>query len=333
MKMSKSIKDYKDAMDNIRISDSFYKRTETLLTEMPEIEIGKKPVISAGRVTVALSAAAACLILAFGVKFVIERNGDITEVTTETSVITETTEVTETASPVIDELSETERSGIGGVAADSGAQSLSGSEKDTAETFPSDTETKETTTEHTQAPLKTTTPAPAYVNPSAAPAPAVTTAPVKIPENSAEKVIAEAAETVPLLRDISYEHVTVEITPYFDMGSIKSGENPVKKKGEECKPIIEFIAGLTETSREISNYSFTSIFSLQIADENIGVTFYSIYVTDLNAVVITRHDADGQVRETYAANSSDYEALKHILFLQFGTEDDYELFSNLISGK
>lgn len=336
MKMSKSIKDYKDAMDNIRISDSFYKRTEALLTEMPEIEIDKRPVISAGRITAALSAAAACLILAFGVKFAIERNGDITEITAETSEVTETTEITETAPPVIDELSETERDGMAGVAAAGSAQTtISGSEMNSTETAPTDTETKETTAGSAQAPLKAPEPAQASANSSAPPSPAVTSAPVGNPENSTEQANAEsaAAEDVPLLSDISYEHVTVEITPYFDMGSIKSGENPVKKKGEDCKPIIEFIAGLTETSREISNYSFTSIFSLQIADENIGVTFYSIYVTDLNAVVITKHGTNGQVRETYAANKSDYEALKHILFLQFGTEDEYELFSNLISGK
>lgn len=333
MKMSKSIKDYKDAMDNIRISDSFYKRTESLLTEMPEIKLDKKPVMSAGKITAVLSAAAACLILAFGVKFVIERNGNITEVTIETSEITEMTEVTETAPPVIDELSETSQGDMVGVAADNGAQSLPNSEEAATETPQSDTKTKDTSSAQTQAPLKVPAPAPASVNPSAVRDPAVTTASAKTPEKYAAEARTEAAETVPLLSDISYEHVTVEITPYFDMGSIKSGENPVKKSGEDCKPIIEFIAGLTETSREISNYSFTSIFSLQIADENIGVTFYSIYVTDLNAVVITKHDANGQVRETYAANSSDYEALKHILFLQFGTEGEYELFSNLISGK
>lgn len=337
MKMSKSIKDYKAAMDNIRISDSFYKRTESLLTEIPEIKLDKKPVVSAGKITAALSAAAACLILAFGVKFVIERNDDITEVQTEVSEVTQVTEVTETAPPVINELSEAEQEDMAGVAADSGAPDIQGSTGSTgsaaAEPPPTDTKPKETKSEHTQTTLKTSPPAPANVSPSAAPALAVTSAPAKTPEDHAAEARTEATEAVPLLRDINYDYVTVEITPYFDMGSIKSGENPVKKTGEDCRSIIEFIAGLTETSREISNYSFTSIFSLQIADENIGVTFYSIYVTDLNAVVITKHDYNGQVRETYAANKSDYEALKHILFLQFGTEDEYELFSNLISGK
>lgn len=335
MKMSKSIKDYKDAMDNIRISDSFYKRTESLLTEMPEIQLDKKPVMSAGKITAVLSAAAACFILAFGIKFAVERNGGITEIVTETSVITETTEVTETAPPIINELSETGGENMVGVAADSYAQNISGGEGAAAETAPPDTKPKETASGQAGSAVNSPAPAPAAASPSAAPAPAVTSAPAKAPDTSrpAAEMRTEAAETVPLLRDINYDYVTVEITPYFDMGSIKSGENPVKKTGEDCRSIIEFIAGLTETSREISNYSFTSIFSLQISDENIGVTFYSIYVTDLNAVVITRHDSNGQVRETYAANSSDYEALKHILFLQFGTEDEYELFSNLISGK
>lgn len=323
MKMSKSIKDYKDAMDNIRISESFYKRTESLLTELPEIEIGKKPVISAGRITAVLSAAAACLIVAFGIKFAVERNDSITTVETEITEITEVTEVTETAPPIIDDISETEENEIVGVAENGDAAAPAADAPDTS----------------AQADTVTVTQPPAPVNPAAGPsektaAPPTATAAPK-PKKTSQTTTASSApeETVPLLSDISYEHVTVEITPYFNMGNIKSGENPVKKTGEDCRSIIEFIEGLTETSRKISNYSFTSLFSMQVADESIGVTFYSIYVTDLNAVVITKHGANGQVRETYAVNSSDYEALKHILFLQFGTEDDYELFSSLVSGK
>lgn len=325
MKMSKSIKDYKDAMDNIRISESFYKRTESLLTEMPEIEIGKRPVISAGRITAALSAAAACLIVAFGVKFAVERHDGITTVETEITEITEVTEITETAPPIIDDIVETEEDEI-----------FDADYDDVGEAAAPAADTPDTSA---QADTVTVTQPPAPVNPAAGPSektaapPTVTAAPEskKTPRTTTASSAPE--ETVPLLSDISYEHVTVEITPYFNMGNIKSGENPVKKTGEDCRSIIEFIEGLTETSRKISNYSFTSLFSMQIADENIGVTFYSIYVTDLNAVVITKHDTSGQVRETYAVNKSDYEALKHILFLQFGTEDDYELFSSLVSGK
>ncbi|MDE6598516.1 MAG: hypothetical protein K2K34_00370, partial [Oscillospiraceae bacterium] len=331
--MSKSIKDYKDAMDNIKISESFYKRTESLLTELPEIEIGKKPVLSAGRITAALSAAAACLIVAFGVKFAVERNDNITTVETEITEITEVSEVSETAPPIIDDISESEEDDIFDadyddiVDADSVAAVEAGApaaHNDTPDTPPP----SEVTVTQPPAPAN---PAAGSAERTAAP-PAVTAAPES--KKPAQTTASSAPEeTVPLLSDISYEHVTVEITPYFNMGNIKSGENPVKKTGEDCRSIIEFIEGLTETSRKISNYSFTSLFSMQVADESIGVTFYSIYVTDLNAVVITKHDANGQVRETYAVNKSDYEALKHILFLQFGTEDDYELFSSLVSGK
>lgn len=323
--MSKSIKDYKDAMDNIKISESFYKRTESLLTELPEIEIGKKPVLSAGRITAALSAAAACLIVAFGVKFALERNDNITTVETEITEITEVTDVTETAPPIIDDISETDENDemFDADYDEIGVDAAPAVHNDTPDT-PPPTDTV------------TVTQPPAPANPASGGE--KTAAPISTAAPESRKTTQTTAssapeETVPLLSDISYEHVTVEITPYFNMGSIKSGENPVKKTGEDCKSIIEFIGGLTETSREISNYSFTSLFSMQIADESIGVTFYSIYITDLNAVVITKHGANGQVRETYAVNSSDYEALKHILFLQFGTEDDYELFSSLVSGK
>lgn len=319
MKMSKSIKDYREAMDSIKISDSFYKRTEALLSELPEIKLEKKEAFPAKRITALLSAAAACAMIAFGFKFAMDRriaNDELISELTESSEITVTCEVTvtETAPPIMDAITEED------------------------EAAPDMEEKIETSADNTMV-SKETTSASQHASPTAetqSTAAAGGSDGGKASVGGQTAVSAESAapaETVPLFSEISYDYVTVEITPYFNMGSIKSGENPIKLKGTDCKDIIEFIAGISESSEKAENKSFTSLFSLQIADENIGLTFYSIYITDESTVVITRHDASGQVRSTYGINSSDYEALKHILFLQFGTEDDYELFNNLVSGK
>lgn len=336
MKMSKSIKDYREAMDSVKISDSFYKRTETLLNEFSEIKLEeKKPALSAGRITAGLFAAAACVLFVFGVRAA--RRTDTIEITTEESAsLTDMTGAdgetgTDTASPVIDDLdggAGFEEDMAAGVAEDADDDiEPNDAERDTAATSVT---TK--AAEEAASPVEsviTANPASSGDNEAASEQ--------TLPTASDEKTVrqTEAAETVPLFSDISYEYVTVEITPYFDMGTVKSGENPVKLKGTDCKDIIEYIGALTEDEKTVKmgNYSFSSLFSLQIADENMGLMFYSIYVTDNNMLVITRHEAGGQTRLTYGLNPEDYEALKHILFLQFGSEEDYELFKNLISGK
>lgn len=327
MKMSKSIKDYREAMDSIKISDSFYKRTETLLTELPEIKIEKKPAFTARRATAVLSVAAACLLLAFGFRFVIEKETESKEIITEVTSIAEDPEITltQTASPVVESITEDDYSGGVGYKSSSETEADADADAGAVTSVPESAEASVHSSQTTQTSQKP-------VSETAADAPSTGNV-----HSGGEGKTTDSAEDAtvsePLFSEISYEHVTVEITPYFDMGTIKSGENPVKLKGTDCKEIIEFIKGIAESSNEISNYSFTSVFSMQISDENLGLTFYSIYVTDLDSIVITRHGTNGQVRDTYSVNASDYEALMHILFLQFGSEKDYELFTNLISGK
>ena len=111
MKMSKSIKDYKDAMDSIKISDSFYKRTEVLLNESSSMEIVKSSPSKIKVITRSVIAAAACLLLGFGVKTVIDNRTEtdtavVTEIVQETTVVTVPVTVPETASPVIDRIEE-----------------------------------------------------------------------------------------------------------------------------------------------------------------------------------------------------------------------------------
>lgn len=102
----RSIKDYKEAMDNIRISEDFYERSKALLNSLPEslpaglptgltedmpeslpngLPTGlpdtaaaetriyeKKPVFTGKKITAVLMAAAACMMFVFGVRLALE---------------------------------------------------------------------------------------------------------------------------------------------------------------------------------------------------------------------------------------------------------------------
>lgn len=102
MKMSRSIKDYKQAMDSIKISESFYAKSEAMLKGLPEklpdrlsgnpSEAGsriyeKRPVRISRKITAVLMSAAACAVFVFGVRLAIESGRqDITvETVTETA--------------------------------------------------------------------------------------------------------------------------------------------------------------------------------------------------------------------------------------------------------
>lgn len=394
MKMSKSIHDYKEAMDNIKISESFYKRTEVLLTEIPEVKIEKRPVISGRRISAVIMSAAACVICLFGVKLAID--GRRTDIVTETASGTEVGEtdisMNREADELIDDFGEYDNAGIVAESitpgsndgeqeqdspvgiAPAAANPTAGTEADTAKTTAAASETTVTT-----AASQTTTasekrvvqgldpygtssadtpsepndaggdeePALAMPNPGASGGVGADSGEVvdtDIMEDAEDMENDEAAPapvavaiqtaSTQLFSELSLDNTTVDITPYFSMGNIKSGEGTIKKSGTEFKPILDLIAGMDSSATKIGNGSFTSLFSIRIYDENIDLEFYSIYLTNHESIVITKHSPDGsQVRETYALRREYYESIKHSLFLLFGAEGDYELFTNLIGGK
>ena len=390
MKMSKSINDYKEAMDNIKISESFYKRTEVLLTEMPEVKIEKRPVLNGRRISAVIMSAAACVICLFGVKLAVDgRQAGIVTETTADMDDGETGDITETdkeADELIDNFEEYDDAGIiaesiepdvytptSGEPVAANPATSPDTEVTTAVTAPSDTpaetkttapepETKATTTAASESrvvqgidPNKSSANATSEPNdsdadeePAAMPNPGAYggtgTDGVEIEDEEAimdseeeyDEVSPASAQTTSdkLFSELSLNNVTVDITPYFDMGNIKSGEGTVKMNGMDFKPILDLIADMDSSATKISNGSFTSLFSMMIYDENIDLEFYSIYLTNHESVVITKHSPDGsQVRATYALRREYYENIRHQLFLLFGAESDYELFTNLIGGK
>lgn len=339
MRMSKSIKDYKDAMDNIKISDSFYKRTENLLGELDQVKIEKKSSFGGGRVTAGIMAAAACIVCVIGLKIALDgRESGIDTASPETVI-----ETAEESAPELIDAPEREDGHFAGLdepasseddTLDGGGIAVASDMDEPAEAPESeDEEEKKLSALPADAGrgAETSAAAPATAVPAGSAAP--TQEGAYTGGEGYPNVTVRGYENIPMMDDISLENVTVEVTPYFDMGSIKSGEGAVKKSGTELASVIDFIAGVAASAAEIENDSFRSIFTMRIADENIGVTFYSIYLTDSDTLVITKHSTDIQQRVTYLMNKEDCEALRHTLFLMFGDESDYRLFESLISGK
>lgn len=381
MKMSKSINDYKEAMDNIKISESFYKRTEVLLTEIPEVKIEKRPVLNGRRISAVIMSAAACVICLFGVKLAVDgrQAGIVTETAADTSG--EAGNLTETdkgADELIDDFGEYDDAGIIAESItpdvhtpDSAEPVAANPATSTEPAAPADTpaETKTTTQAAETKPTTTSTekrvvpgidpyafssnttsernnegeePA---AEPAEFPNPGASGGGIDYDDDAAEEeteteydeaapAASEPAESGKLFSELSLNNITADVTPYFNMGDIKSGEGTLKKSGTEFKPVLDLIAGMNSSATKIGNGSFTSLFSIRIYDENIDLEFYSIYLTNHETIVITKHSPDGsQVRETYALRREYYESVRHQLFLLFGAEGDYELFTNLIGGK
>lgn len=336
MKMSKSIKDYKDAMDSVKISDSFYKRTEVLLNESSDMEIVKSSPSKIKVITRSVIAAAACLLLGFGVKTVIDNREEtdtavVTEIVQKTTVVTVPVTVPETASPVIDRIEEG-----GGFLNDSGVlvgdmpaipeEEFDDDAEETVAANPTvaDTENKLTSDTYDIPAVEEEEIEEAV---EAAPiAPVETTATTAAREGYPEMAEPQGAANIPPLSEMAKGNVSVKITPYFDLGAIKSGENPVTKSGSEFSQLISTISAVVNVSPTGENESFKSLFLIQLSDSTSGITYYSIYVTDTSTLVVTRHDIDNQKRFTYGLSKSDYDAVLRQLYVQFGNENEYEFF-------
>lgn len=385
MKMSRSIKDYKDAMDSVKISDSFYKRTEVLLNENSVMEITQSSPSKIRIISRFVMAAAACMLLVFGVKTVADNRimSDTTSVTEiivhETTVVTVPDTVPETASPVIDrpeeekfiddsgvlmddmpDIPETE---VGDTNSDNSdaekvvkvnptASSTESSAEEESETDKADdvsgngennkhsftgsggyVSEKETDTD-SDAGYVNEKPEDAEYDDTAAGAESeddvvieegfTTTSREGYPEMSEP----EGAENIPSLGETANDKVMVEITPYFDLSNVKSGENPVVKSGDKCSELISAVAIAAATSPQDENIPFTSVFLIQIYEKDTELPYYSIYLTDEKTIVITRHDVDVQRRSTCFVSETDYDKILRILFSEFGNESEYDFFRN-----
>ena len=344
MKMSRSIKDYKDAMDSVKISDSFYKRTEVLLKESSEMEVTKGGTPKIRLVSRTVMVAAACLLVAFGIKTVVDsRTTDssvVTEmITQETTVVT----VTESASPVIDRPEEDVFINDSGVQVGTMPE-IPENDTDTSSDGGETTTEKASPTAENVAEGGADTDSDDVVameaEEEAAPKmPAETTVTTVKKEGYPEMAEPQGAENIPPLSEAAVDTISVEVTPYFDMGAdfddnaIRAGENPVTKSGSEFSELISAISSVTAVRPAEENEAFTTVFLVQLSEAETGLNYYTIYVTHASTLVVTRHDIDNQRRFICELSETDYDKILRLLYINFGNVNEYEYFRGTKVGK
>lgn len=330
--MSKSIKQYKDAMDSIKISDSFMKRTETLLKDIPlqKENINPQPKWKVNKITLASCAGlAACIIAVIALKAGLSNRdieaNDTASPISETytyydSAITETETATERVMLQIEE----EEMNIDGIEPIENADAGAGS----AETSTSASSKTEQTTSaaSTAAPTQ----------------PAAETAAINefqaVPENGAvqtdeAEISADLVEPAPeakLLYDINYDNSNIELQTYIS----ELNNSSQTLSSDTARSIILNIANIAYNTQLTSTKTkFSSEFVLTVTDKTTDEESFTIYLTTNQSIVITSHLQTGQTRKTYLLSSSDYTSIEKQLYLCFGSENDYEAFAALKSGK
>lgn len=330
--MSKSIKQYKDAMDSIKISDSFMKRTETLLKDIPvqKENINPQPKWKVNKITLASCAGlAACIIAVIALKTGLSNSdieaNDTASPISETytyydSAITETETATERVMLQIEE-EEMNIDGIGPIEnADAGAGS--------AETSTSaSSKTEQTTSAASTAAPKQPASETAAINEFQA-----------VPENGAvqtgeAEISADLVEPAPeakLLYDINYDNSNIELQTYIS----ELNNSSQTLSSDTARTIILNIANIAYNTQLTSTKTkFSSEFVLTVTDKTTDEESFTIYLTTNQSIVITSHLQTGQTRKTYLLSSSDYTSIEKQLYLCFGSENDYEAFAALKSGK
>ena len=326
--MNKSIKQYKDAMDSIKISDSFMKRTETLLKDIPvqKENINPQPKWKVNKITLASCAGlAACIIAVIALKTGLSNSdieaNDTASPISETytyydSAITETETATERVMLQIEE-EEMNIDGIGPIEnADAGAGSAETASK-----------TEQTTSAASTAAPKQPAAETAAINEFQA-----VTENVAVQTDEAE-ISADLVEPVPeakLLYDINYDNSNIELQTYIS----ELNNSSQTLSSDTARSIILNIADIAYNTQLTSTKTkFSSEFVLTVTDKTTDEESFTIYLTTNQSIVITSHLQTGQTRKTYLLSSSDYTSIEKQLYLCFGSENDYEAFAALKSGK
>ena len=330
--MSKSIKQYKNAMDSIKISDSFMKRTETLLKDIPvqKENINPQPKWRVNKITLASCAGlAACIIAVIALKTGLSNRdieaNDTASPISETytyydSAITETETATERVMLQIEE----EEMNIDGIEPIENADAGAGS----AETSTSaSSKTEQTTSAASTAAPKQPAAETAAINEFQA-----------VPENGAvqtdeAEISADLIEPAPeakLLYDINYDNSNIELQTYIS----ELNNSSQTLSSDTARSIILNIANIAYNTQLTSTKTkFSSEFVLTVTDKTTDEESFTIYLTTNQSIVITSHLQTGQTRKTYLLSSSDYTSIEKQLYLCFGSENDYEAFAALKSGK
>lgn len=326
--MSKSIKQYKDAMDSIKISDSFMKRTETLLKDIPvqKENINPQPKWKVNKITLASCAGlAACIIAVIALKTGLSNSdieaNDTASPISETytyydSAITETETATERVMLQIEE----EEMNIDGIEPIENDDAGAGS----AETA---SKTEQTTSAASTAAPKQPAAETAAINEFQA---VTENGAVQTGEAEISADLVEPAPEAKLLYDINYDNSNIELQTYIS----ELNNSSQTLSSDTARTIILNIADIAYNTQLTSTKTkFSSEFVLTVTDKTTDEESFTIYLTTNQSIVITSHLQTGQTRKTYLLSSSDYTSIEKQLYLCFGSENDYEAFAALKSGK
>lgn len=361
--MSKSIKQYKSAMDNVRISDSFAKRTETLLKEEAERE-NKIAISSSGRrfgkkyiAVGTLTALAACIAAVFILK-PLAATEDTAELTVENDAAVMETSAENDEEQVYyepedddfaaavngaelldDNYSEDESADL-----DGGANEAAEESKD----FEDDSVDAAPTVQAAVTPSVTTVQETAVSSSAQTEKETSETAPAKpsaedaVPEDDITEVpVSDDTDSdspnIKFLYDIDFENSDFEINFYDHTAGNVVEEKAIKVEDSTAakQNIISAVGGIIYSkSRSISSeIKYTAEFILSISDKRTGEECFTVCVSYNNAVIVTAHTLTGQIRNTYLLSAADHAEIERMLYLYFGTESDYEAFCALKSGK
>lgn len=330
--MNKSIKQYKDAMDSIKISDSFMKRTETLLKDIPvqKENINPQPKWKVNKITLASCAGlAACIIAVIALKTGLSNSdieaNDTASPISETytyydSAITETETATERVMLQIEE----EEMNIDGIEPIENDDAGAGS----AETSTSaSSKTEQTTSAASTAAPKQPASETAAINEFQA---VTENGAVQTGEAEISADLVEPAPEAKLLYDINYDNSNIELQTYIS----ELNNSSQTLSSDTARSIILNIADIAYNTQLTSTKTkFSSEFVLTVTDKTTDEESFTIYLTTNQSIVITSHLQTGQTRKTYLLSSSDYTSIEKQLYLCFGSENDYEAFAALKSGK
>lgn len=322
--MSRSIKQYKDAMDSVRISESFYARTETLLKENSSSEriTAAKPSYGRKCIGLVLGAAACAAIFTAVGKDKVTDDAVTSGAVEETVAVTEVTAASETIYIDIEE--------------DHVIYTISPSAEPDVTQAPK--EIAERTTAHEVT---------SCTNESAVNAPdsaAGETGVAVETEEIVEEAVTAAEPDIMGLYSIDFSSSETELTSYLNSGFSAESDGGYTEEGdyvEEPAPsglnfivldefsaaeVVEMVADAvdkTETApvKDIRRAEFV----IRINNEETGEVNYTIAVNDDG--VITVAEGDTAVRN-YTVNEEKFLRIEKVLFLKFGSVAQYEDFIN-----
>lgn len=318
--MSKSIKDYKKAMDNIRISDSFYERTEKMLKESgsERISVSRK---KSGVKYIAfgsMAAAAACALFAF-MHEPAAPDSDITETVSVTSV----SEVTPANETIYIDLEEDKV-----IYTISPAAVLETSEEAYDEAPVRENDMQAVTSALAEAVTEQTKAVQVHT----------------VTEEAVEEAPVKQDDVLQRLSNISTQGRETELTSYLSAGLSAENHGFYGDEGEfepaapsginflildegSAAEIVEMTANAVSSSPEAPVKNIRSPeFVIEINDFSTGRTEFMISVNDDGTVSAAYFEGEDTFSKVFAVHREDFIRLEKVLFLKFGSISQYEDF-------